>query len=1195
MKSVLFCPYTARGELARRLRKEEETLEGLTGYRVKVVEQVGDKLLDRLHTSNPWRGAHCGRMDCWPCETKAWTEQDAKKDCSKRSLVYETWCQTCFEKEKEAIEQDVEDEQEKKRQIEMIRKHKYVGETARSAYERGWEHQEGLRKLEEDSHLLKHVAQYHQGVPMKEIRFGMKVRRYARSAFERQVLESVLIQEERKSHLLMNSKSEYNRCSLPRLTTRIGNKEYDKEMKRDQQEERMMDMMVRGEIGRRRKERCQMRRQEIHPTELEESENTPHKRRKVNDDWEYKKVMKMKKPERMDEKDDQEEGKAPKKRKVEEEPRRKFLGMVMKGYELEDPIDWDEERRKRQEEMDKEEQERQARIRKAKRLEDSWKLVNLCREYIKENSQTWRDRDDEREQEMSDLMRKERTQVARYKKDRFTRNHLRKEKTQKITNMLRELPVGEQEKWRKDQRLLEGRSLKEMKDNMWKKWRGEPKGKERKVEIPQDDDKLDEKLRELERRIVEYRQEQKKTEKRMIKRKKLEDHWKMMRWLVKFIEENRYTWERRRQIEKEEWEMNDVYEQWLAKDRDSQIEEMRSRRQKAVDTEMMKMQRQQKAKIRKKMWKEWRKPEDSGTRTLPRGDVREPPGHDSSPHNTGEIPEKLGGDDPGWGGAYQELQLESTAPCNTGPHIHLEPLEPDESKHEEIITQEDELRGEVEREGRKDDDERIKMEIMLGMTQEEGIPCLLCLMPRCICHLSLELAKLETKLLKLRNLDKEKEVKQEMEDPASKDEEEGNLGGLLEGGGLTLSGEGSPSPQEPAGDLDSKPDEQPKPAEIQTSELMHKMQDMMRKAEKQEDEEKSRKAVTLKKKLEVRKKLDKQEAKNSRNIKQMMLKWKEMGESGTGKSPTKLEYVRNSVGRKNADMSGTSEGEEGRTKKYKEVRKSLPSTPAHTTIGKQTITNLVRKKETAVKNEEEKELQAGKVVVAEEEGTSSKEANTARKQEEPNTVINTSKGRFKNLDNLVRKPPNVGIEEERKEVIKLRVRNQDQKLEEQEHCQDGVSKPGGSEVKGRRSRIADIIRNFNEINSKCEGEDEGLARNRNKVEKVMVEEVRSRGSKRKASVVLEETVNSSSSSKKSRPLASAARKSSSTRDKPILKYLTKINLLNSKESTGDILDPVQTAGQGGEGVQRSQGVGEVIQLETTPDALAKSDVNQLHR
>ena len=99
------------GELAKRLRKEEETLQGLTGYRVKVVEQVGDKLLDRLHTSNPWRGEHCGRMDCWPWETKSWTEQDAKKECSKRSLVYETWCQTCFEKEKEEIEKKVEDEE----------------------------------------------------------------------------------------------------------------------------------------------------------------------------------------------------------------------------------------------------------------------------------------------------------------------------------------------------------------------------------------------------------------------------------------------------------------------------------------------------------------------------------------------------------------------------------------------------------------------------------------------------------------------------------------------------------------------------------------------------------------------------------------------------------------------------------------------------------------------------------------------------------------------------------------------------------------------------------------------------------------------------------------------------------------------------------------------------------------------------
>ena len=51
------------------------------------------------------------------------------------------------------------------------------------------------------------------------------------------------------------------------------------------------------------------------------------------------------------------------------------------------------------------------------------------------------------------------------------------------------------------------------------------------------------------------------------------------------------------------------------------------------------------------------------------------------------------------------------------------------------------------------DDEQIKMEIMLGMTQEEGPQCLLCLLPRCICHLTLEIAKIDYKLTQLRTLE----------------------------------------------------------------------------------------------------------------------------------------------------------------------------------------------------------------------------------------------------------------------------------------------------------------------------------------------------------------------------------------------------------------------------------------------------------
>ena len=220
----------------------------LTGYRMKVVEQAGRKISELLHSSNPWRGEDCGREDCWPCKTKKMTGKDKRKECTKRSLVYETWCITCYDAEKSRIEEEIEDEKEREKKILQISKHKYIGETARSAYERGWEHQEALRKLEEDSHLLKHVANYHQGVPMENITFGMRVVQYTRTALERQVLESVLIQEEGKRHLIMNSKSEYSRCSIPRLTTKLGDKEYRKGRNKELEAEKEGEMRIKSEI-----------------------------------------------------------------------------------------------------------------------------------------------------------------------------------------------------------------------------------------------------------------------------------------------------------------------------------------------------------------------------------------------------------------------------------------------------------------------------------------------------------------------------------------------------------------------------------------------------------------------------------------------------------------------------------------------------------------------------------------------------------------------------------------------------------------------------------------------------------------------------------------------------------------------------------------------------------------------------------
>ena len=72
--------------------------------------------------------------------------------------------------------------------------------------------------------MLKHILDKHKGKQPGEVKFLMKAVKFHKSAFERQIQEAVLIQANRAHHLL-NSKSEYNRCALPRLGTRLGERE----------------------------------------------------------------------------------------------------------------------------------------------------------------------------------------------------------------------------------------------------------------------------------------------------------------------------------------------------------------------------------------------------------------------------------------------------------------------------------------------------------------------------------------------------------------------------------------------------------------------------------------------------------------------------------------------------------------------------------------------------------------------------------------------------------------------------------------------------------------------------------------------------------------------------------------------------------------------------------------------------------
>ena len=207
--------------------------------------------------SDPWCGQDCSRETCWLCETKLLTGKNTRQECTKRNLVYETYCISCEERDMRELGEKEGNENKNGERVQ-VKLHKYVGETCRSVWERATEHLADLRNLSPASHLLKHILDRHEEENMEEIRFGIRIVKYTRSPFERQILESVKIQQERQHHFLLNSRAEYNRCSLPRLTAKIGEKDYKRwekeEVKEMEKDERLKEKIIRMKNERMKKQ-----------------------------------------------------------------------------------------------------------------------------------------------------------------------------------------------------------------------------------------------------------------------------------------------------------------------------------------------------------------------------------------------------------------------------------------------------------------------------------------------------------------------------------------------------------------------------------------------------------------------------------------------------------------------------------------------------------------------------------------------------------------------------------------------------------------------------------------------------------------------------------------------------------------------------------------------------------------------------
>ena len=81
-------------------------METLSGMRMKVVEKAGIQLKRILVKTNLWAGTDCQRDACLICQTREETGVGKGKPCYKRNVIYETWCETCQERDGKLAEND---------------------------------------------------------------------------------------------------------------------------------------------------------------------------------------------------------------------------------------------------------------------------------------------------------------------------------------------------------------------------------------------------------------------------------------------------------------------------------------------------------------------------------------------------------------------------------------------------------------------------------------------------------------------------------------------------------------------------------------------------------------------------------------------------------------------------------------------------------------------------------------------------------------------------------------------------------------------------------------------------------------------------------------------------------------------------------------------------------------------------------
>ena len=178
------------GLLTQKMKEACTRFEEEAGMRVVVRERAGLKMKADCKPE-PLRNKDCGRNNCLCCRS------GHPGRCEQNSAGYRISCEACLLAGCTAL---------------------YDGETGSNAYDRGNQHQDGLRNESEENPLWKHCQLIHDGEKQS---FKMEVVGCFKSCLERQVNEAVRIASSEADHVL-NSRSEFHQAPIIRQVVTRG-------------------------------------------------------------------------------------------------------------------------------------------------------------------------------------------------------------------------------------------------------------------------------------------------------------------------------------------------------------------------------------------------------------------------------------------------------------------------------------------------------------------------------------------------------------------------------------------------------------------------------------------------------------------------------------------------------------------------------------------------------------------------------------------------------------------------------------------------------------------------------------------------------------------------------------------------------------------------------------------------------------